>query len=249
MEWEVVTSVWYKVDILGWRMSPFLLGWSGTTQNGLMCLGTMNKDLWITNFWKLQLWLDIGNWTLESSMDKGKIFVTRQGWGTWLSHVLLFPYTDRQSSWLRATESPSGQSPSDSCLHPHWFLKYPTAFGVIHLMMVHKLYQDPEFEYIMATWILQLEYVQNQIWISPSQNFYFLTWSFSILSTVIFSRADSTEFFFTQHLARHKRKHTWVLHIQVNIVILRELQKENPALKLHQGALMMNATPPSDSSQ
>lgn len=134
------------------------------------------------------------------------------------------------------------------CTHTDFF-KYPTAFGVIHLMMAHKLYQDPEFEYIMATWILQPEYVQNQIWISPSQNFYFLTWSFSILSTVIFSRADSTEFFFTQHLARHKRKHTWVRHIQVNIVILRELQKENPALKLHQGALMMNATPPSDSSQ
>lgn len=209
----------------------------------------MNKDLWITNFWKLQLWLDIGNWTLESRMDKGKMFVTRQGWGTWLSHVLLFPYTDKQSSWLHATESPSGQSPSDSCLHPHWFLKDPTAFDVIHLMVAHKLYQDPEFEYIMATWISQPEYVQNQIWISPSQNFYFLTWSFSILSTVIFSRADSTEFFFTQHLARHKRKHTWVRHIQVNIVILRELQKENPALKLHQGALMMNATPPSDSSQ
>lgn len=197
MEWEVVTSVWYRVDILGWGMSHFLLGWSGTTQDGLMCLGTMNKDLWITNFWKLQLWMDIGNWTLESSMDKGKMFVTRQGWGTWLSHVLLFPYTDRQSSWLHATESPSGQSPSDSCLHPHWFLKYPTAFGVIHLMMAHKLYQDPEFEYIKATWILQPEYVQNQIWISLSQNFHFLTWSFSILSTVIFPRADSTEFFFT----------------------------------------------------
>lgn len=197
MEWEVVTSVWYRVDILGWGMSHFLLGWSGTTQDGLMCLGTMNKDLWITNFWKLQLWMDIGNWTLESSMDKGKMFVTRQGWGAWLSHVLLFPYTDRQSSWLHATESPSGQSPSDSCLHPHWFLKYPTAFGVIHLMMAHKLYQDPEFEYIKATWILQPEYVQNQIWISLSQNFHFLTWSFSILSTVIFPRADSTEFFFT----------------------------------------------------
>lgn len=91
MEWEVVTSVWYKVDILGWRMSHFLLGWSGTTQNGLMRLGTMNKDLWITNFWKLQLWLDIGNWTLESSMDRGRYLSLDRAEGPGLATFCCFP--------------------------------------------------------------------------------------------------------------------------------------------------------------